>query len=32
MYEEEGDLFFKDLSADVIKDDVFVRLMTFRTF
>ncbi|MBX3386373.1 MAG: 2-hydroxyacid dehydrogenase [Phycisphaeraceae bacterium] len=29
VYEEEGDLFFKDLSADVIKDDVFVRLMTF---
>lgn len=29
VYEEEGDLFFKDLSADVIHDDVFVRLLTF---
>jgi len=29
VYEEEGDLFFKDLSAEVIRDDVFVRLMTF---
>ena len=29
VYEEEGDLFFKDLSAEVIQDDVFVRLSTF---
>ncbi len=29
VYEEEGDLFFKDLSAEVIHDDVFARLMTF---
>ena len=29
VYEEEGDLFFRDLSDQVIDDDVFVRLMTF---
>lgn len=29
VYEEEGDLFFKDLSDQVVHDDVFVRLMTF---
>jgi D-lactate dehydrogenase len=29
VYEEEGDLFFQDLSAEVIHDDVFVRLLTF---
>ncbi len=29
VYEEEGDLFFRDLSEQVIQDDVFVRLMTF---
>lgn len=29
VYEKEGDLFFKDLSAEVIQDDVFVRLLTF---
>jgi D-lactate dehydrogenase len=29
VYEEEADLFFKDLSAEVIQDDVFARLMTF---
>lgn len=29
VYEEEGDLFFKDLSREVIQDDVFARLMTF---
>jgi D-lactate dehydrogenase len=29
VYEEEGDLFFRDLSESVIQDDVFVRLMTF---
>jgi D-lactate dehydrogenase len=29
VYEEEGDLFFEDLSNSVIQDDVFARLMTF---
>lgn len=29
VYEEEGDLFFMNLSEQVIQDDVFVRLMTF---
>lgn len=29
VYEEEGDLFFKDLSSEVVHDDVFVRLMSF---
>ncbi len=29
VYEEEGDLFFKDLSGEVLQDDVFVRLLTF---
>ncbi|MDX2116209.1 MAG: 2-hydroxyacid dehydrogenase [Planctomycetota bacterium] len=29
VYEEESDLFFRDLSSQVIADDVFVRLMTF---
>ena len=29
VYEEEGDLFFRDLSESVIQDDIFVRLMTF---
>jgi D-lactate dehydrogenase len=29
VYEEEGDLFFEDLSDQVIKDDVFTRLLTF---
>lgn len=29
VYEEEGDLFFHDLSDQVIHDDVFVRLITF---
>lgn len=29
VYEEEGDLFFRDLSAEVLHDDVFVRLLTF---
>lgn len=29
VYEEEGDLFFRDLSADVMQDDVFARLLTF---
>lgn len=29
VYEEEGDLFFRNLSDAIISDDVFVRLMTF---
>ena len=29
VYEEEGDLFFRDLSGRVIADDVFARLLTF---
>jgi D-lactate dehydrogenase len=29
VYEEEGDLFFRDLSGTVIQDDVFARLLTF---
>lgn len=29
VYEEEGDLFFEDLSGKVIQDDVFARLNTF---
>jgi D-lactate dehydrogenase len=29
VYEEEGDLFFRDLSSSVIRDDVFARLLTF---
>lgn len=29
VYEEEGDLFFRDLSGDVLQDDVFARLLTF---
>ncbi len=29
VYEEEGDLFFEDLSDEVIQDDTFVRLQTF---
>ncbi|WP_234733683.1 2-hydroxyacid dehydrogenase [Tellurirhabdus bombi] len=29
VYEEEGDLFFEDLSSTVIKDDAFMRLLTF---
>ncbi len=29
VYEEEGDLFFEDLSDTVIQDDVFARLTTF---
>lgn len=28
VYEEEGDLFFQDLSSNVIRDDVFSRLLT----
>lgn len=29
VYEEEGDLFFRDLSDTVLQDDVFARLTTF---
>lgn len=29
VYEEEADLFFQDLSNEVIQDDVFARLLTF---
>lgn len=29
VYEEEADLFFRDLSDQIIQDDVFARLMTF---
>lgn len=29
VYEEEADLFFSDLSSQVIQDDVFMRLLTF---
>ncbi len=29
VYEEEGDLFFQDLSDRMIRDDVFARLLTF---
>ncbi|MEL6890028.1 MAG: 2-hydroxyacid dehydrogenase [Actinomycetota bacterium] len=29
VYEEEGDLFFEDRSAEVLQDDTFARLLTF---
>jgi len=29
VYEEEADLFFRDLSSEVIRDDLFARLLTF---
>ena len=29
VYEEEGDLFFRDLSDTMLQDDVFARLLTF---
>jgi len=29
VYEEEDDLFFEDLSSEIIQDDVFQRLLTF---
>ncbi|UOG73255.1 2-hydroxyacid dehydrogenase [Hymenobacter tibetensis] len=29
VYEEEGDLFFEDMSGKVIQDDVFMRLLSF---
>ena len=29
IYEQESDLFFEDLSSEVVTDDVFQRLLTF---
>jgi D-lactate dehydrogenase len=29
VYEEEGDMFFRNLSNEVLQDDVFARLLTF---
>ena len=29
VYEEEADLFFRDLSDEVLHDDLFARLLTF---
>lgn len=29
VYEEEGDMYFRDLSDTIIEDDVFARLLTF---
>lgn len=29
VYEEEGDLFFENLSDEILQDDVFARLLTF---
>ncbi len=29
VYEEEGDLFFENLSGQIIQDDIFTRLLTF---
>jgi len=29
VYEEEADLFFRDLSTQVLQDDIFARLLTF---
>ena len=29
VYEQEADLFFEDLSNEIIQDDVFERLLTF---
>ncbi len=29
VYEQEGDLFFRDLSGHIIQDDIFERLLTF---
>ena len=29
VYEEEGPLFFEDRSAELLRDDVFARLLTF---
>lgn len=29
VYEEEGDMFYEDLSSHILRDDVFARLLTF---
>ena len=29
VYEQEGDLFFEDLSNEIVQDDIFQRLLTF---
>jgi D-lactate dehydrogenase len=29
VYEQEGDLFFRDLSNEIVQDDIFQRLLTF---
>ncbi len=29
VYEQEADLFFEDLSNEIVQDDVFQRLLTF---
>jgi D-lactate dehydrogenase len=29
VYEEEGEMFFEDLSGTILRDDVFTRLLTF---
>ena len=29
VYEEEGELFFEDLSGTILRDDIFTRLLTF---
>ena len=29
VYEEEGDIFFEDISNEIIEDDIFARLLTF---
>jgi D-lactate dehydrogenase len=29
VYEEEGELFFEDLSSTILRDDIFTRLLTF---
>lgn len=29
VYEEESDIFFEDLSSQIIQDDIFARLLTF---
>ena len=29
VYEEEGDMFFEDLSSTILRDDIFTRLLTF---
>ena len=29
VYEQEGDLFFEDLSSEIVQDDIFQRLLTF---